>query len=222
MPDRTVGHRSVAILPLLVGLSLCLAGAAPRPAPRNTIRSLRFRVLSTDPLSDLLPSGRGIARAPSRHHCRRHLAQPPAAARCHAATADARRPRRSDGSLERIGDAGPLQHDRRHGGVAGRQRVHRQRRRLAAHWSSRTSSRTSCTSIARSDGRGCCAVSSAGRRSRFPISFCRQWQIEGLATYRRERDQRRRTAARRRLLRDCRRGGAVASASNRSTASPAV
>ena len=50
-------------------------------------------------------------------------------------------------------------------------------------WCSRTSSRTSSTSIARKAGRESCARSSDGRRSRFRTCSCRTWQIEGLATY---------------------------------------
>ena len=92
-------------------------------------------------------------------------------------------PRRSDGCVERLGDAGPLRHDRDHGGAAAARDAHRQHDRLARSWSSPTNTRTSFTSIGRA------GLMQGVRRvfgrvpAVFPNAFLPVWQIEGIATF---------------------------------------
>ena len=66
-----------------------------------------------------------------------------------AARPRARHPRRPDRPVERLGDAGPLQPIEITACRAVRRQLDREHRRLAASWSSPTSTRTSSTSIGR-------------------------------------------------------------------------
>ena len=132
----------------------------------------------------LLPSGRGSARRASRGDCRRHLGRSSGSRSASTPPrADARRAGRSDRARQRLGDAAPLQHDRRSRPRGRRDPNSSATPTTGCGSSSRTSSRTSSISIDPRAGRAWSAACSGGRRSRFPNLFLPKWQIEGLATY---------------------------------------